>query len=236
MPHAQIHKAPSAFNKPGAFYFFQVPLEDVAKFGCAKRPRRRQREWARQCRGQQQVWKWCWQVPFAAKFGTWVRPAPCKHCGIKHQEKYRYSLCRGRREISRVVEYYLGELGWPVIKMTHGLISFSNYIIEYTFVPGLCKEFKNSTSQGSVSVAPVLVLIGGMIGSHRHHRRDPIWWRSTSIIRASDLTWHTRGQSQYLRYINLQYRSLSSLSRPPDMVNLIGDAIRDILASSQRPR
>ncbi|KAJ7655442.1 hypothetical protein B0H17DRAFT_1146433 [Mycena rosella] len=48
--------------------------------------------------------------------GAWVGPVQCDFCPVKHQEKFDYEACGGKRGIERVVEYYLGKLGWPIVK------------------------------------------------------------------------------------------------------------------------
>ncbi|KAJ6535579.1 hypothetical protein B0H19DRAFT_1271320 [Mycena capillaripes] len=128
LPSAVINKPPSASDKPGAFYDFELPQEGATKLGRSNAPRRRQKEWARKCRGQQQVWRGYWIVPYAAKFealihahfkraGAWISPTPCQYCGVKHLEKYSKRVCGGWTEIVKVVEYYLRRLGWPVIRV-----------------------------------------------------------------------------------------------------------------------
>ncbi|KAJ7075084.1 hypothetical protein B0H15DRAFT_800770 [Mycena belliarum] len=47
---------------------------------------------------------------------AWIRPRPCDYCRVKHQEKFDYEACGGRRGIRKAVEYYLRRLGWPIIR------------------------------------------------------------------------------------------------------------------------
>jgi hypothetical protein len=143
LPRSIIDAVPSAFDKRGSFYFFTEHHKRIAKYGRSNCAPRRKKEWARQCRPQKQDWECYWVVPYAAKFGeflpfglcgpltavsealihahfkragAWIRPVPCAYCGVKHCEKFDYRICGGRREVFRVVKYYLGRLGWPVIR------------------------------------------------------------------------------------------------------------------------
>ncbi|KAJ7429815.1 hypothetical protein B0H11DRAFT_1944196 [Mycena galericulata] len=118
---------PSASDRPGAFYTYFDPTFSIAKMGRSNDPPRRKLEWARQCRGEAQIWlPFYWEVPFAAKFeriihhhyqraGAWLGPVRCTFCGVNHREKYWF---HGYSELVRfitTVEHYLGVLGWPII-------------------------------------------------------------------------------------------------------------------------
>ncbi|KAJ7435197.1 hypothetical protein B0H11DRAFT_2367977, partial [Mycena galericulata] len=126
-----ILAAPSASDCRGGFYGFRIPKTRstlaIVKLGRAKEPRKRQAQWARQCRGERHRWlPYYWEVPFYKKFekiihchfkaaGAWVVPHRCRFCTVRHQEKFGLKACGGVRGLVRVVEYYLGRLNWPVI-------------------------------------------------------------------------------------------------------------------------
>ncbi|KAJ7505067.1 hypothetical protein B0H11DRAFT_1905143 [Mycena galericulata] len=138
---AILNSVPSPSDTYGvlyAFYIFRTqprrrygrtPKHPRAKvkIGRANNPLRRRREWARQCRGQRQKWWFWWDVPFAKKFerlihthfrvhGAWVQPSPCGFCLVRHEEQFDYARCGGKRGLIRVVEEYLGILGWPIVR------------------------------------------------------------------------------------------------------------------------
>ncbi|KAJ7438352.1 hypothetical protein FB451DRAFT_1192669, partial [Mycena latifolia] len=142
---AAIARKASASDKPGKIYGFKIPWYQPhrpkcrrrrsrraiprleVKIGRAKCPTKRRKQWLRKCKGQRQEWMFYWEVPEAAKFealihlhfkmaGAWIPPSECDFCGVRHQEKFDYVACGGRTGIVRVVEYYLGRLGWPVIR------------------------------------------------------------------------------------------------------------------------
>ncbi|KAJ7434397.1 hypothetical protein FB451DRAFT_1195329 [Mycena latifolia] len=142
---AAIARKASASDKPGKIYGFKIPRYQPhrpkcrrrrsrraiprleVKIGRAKCPTKRRKQWLRKCKGQRQEWMFYWEVPEAAKFealihlhfkmaGAWIPPSECDFCGVRHQEKFDYVACGGRTGIVRVVEYYLGRLGWPVIR------------------------------------------------------------------------------------------------------------------------
>ncbi|KAJ7464333.1 hypothetical protein B0H11DRAFT_2240733 [Mycena galericulata] len=128
-----ILAAPSASDCRGGFYGFRIPKTRstlaIVKLGRAKEPRKRQAQWARQCRGERHRWlPYYWEVPFYKKFekiihchfkaaGAWVVPHRCRFCTVRHQEKFGLKACGGVRGLVRVVEYYLGRLNWPVIRL-----------------------------------------------------------------------------------------------------------------------
>lgn len=70
-----IAAPPSVSDRRGSFYGFRIPNDSkcgqwAVKMGRAEKPGKRKRQWARQCRGQTQIWlPFCWEVPYAAKFG-----------------------------------------------------------------------------------------------------------------------------------------------------------------------
>ncbi|KAJ7453630.1 hypothetical protein B0H11DRAFT_2245267 [Mycena galericulata] len=117
---------PSASDGPGAFYGFRI--KKIFKLGRAKEPRKRQGQWARQCRGERHHWlPYYWEVPFYKKFekivhrhykaaGAWLTPHRCRFCSVRHQEKFSLKACGGVRGLVGVVEHYLGRLNWPVIR------------------------------------------------------------------------------------------------------------------------
>ncbi|KAJ7437495.1 hypothetical protein B0H11DRAFT_1935961 [Mycena galericulata] len=117
---------PSASDGPGAFYGFRI--KKIFKLGRAKEPRKRQGQWARQCRGERHHWlPYYWEVPFYKKFekiihlhykatGAWLAPHRCRFCSVRHQEKFGLKACGGVRGLVGVVEHYLGRLNWPVIR------------------------------------------------------------------------------------------------------------------------
>lgn len=80
LPAAVIDAPPSPKDERGAFYVFLTLKNDdddddeatAAKYGRSKQPPKRQRQWARQCPGQVQRWKFHWNVPYAKKFGACV--------------------------------------------------------------------------------------------------------------------------------------------------------------------
>ncbi|KAJ7440077.1 hypothetical protein B0H11DRAFT_2230170 [Mycena galericulata] len=131
-----ILAAPSASDCRGAFYGFLIAktrsTPGIVKLGRAKEPRKRQAQWARQCRGERHRWlPYYWEVPFYKKFekiihchykaaGAWVVPHRCRFCTVRHQEKFGLKACGGVRGLVRVVEYYLGRLNWPVIRRKLG--------------------------------------------------------------------------------------------------------------------
>ncbi|KAJ7429272.1 hypothetical protein B0H11DRAFT_2412504 [Mycena galericulata] len=127
---------PSASDGRGGFYGFRIAktrsTPGIIKLGRAKVPRKRQAQWARQCRGERHRWlPYYWEVPFYKKFekiihrhykaaGAWVVPHRCRFCTVRHQEKFDLKACGGVRGLVRVVEYYLGRLNWPVIRRKLG--------------------------------------------------------------------------------------------------------------------
>jgi hypothetical protein len=78
LPAAQIDTRPSYTDRAGMFYLFLILCKpddhddeaEAAKYGRTKCPPERQRQWARQCPGQVQRWKYYWEVPYAKKFGA----------------------------------------------------------------------------------------------------------------------------------------------------------------------
>ncbi|KAJ7602773.1 hypothetical protein B0H17DRAFT_1154908 [Mycena rosella] len=96
----------------------------------AQCPPKRQKQWQRQCRGQVQDWWFWYAVPDATKFGSHSSAfqiggglggtRAMRLLPVKHQEKFDYEACGGKRGIERVVEYYLGKLGWPIVKHKMG--------------------------------------------------------------------------------------------------------------------
>ncbi|KAJ7700794.1 hypothetical protein B0H17DRAFT_1195638 [Mycena rosella] len=137
---AAILAPPSALDKPGALYVFDIPAKQpnrrtrralaraqirMAKIGRSKYPWKRRAQWLWKCRGQRQDWWAYWNVPYAAKFealihlhfkllGAWMLPSECHFCGVCHTEKFGFCACGGRAGIARVVVFYLRCLGWPV--------------------------------------------------------------------------------------------------------------------------
>ncbi|KAJ7681688.1 hypothetical protein B0H17DRAFT_1138285 [Mycena rosella] len=130
-------------RKAGGFYAYKIrriqpngppppPLRQTQiKLGRVQCPPKRQKQWQWQCRGQVQDWWFWYAVPDATKFealihlhfklaGAWVGPVQCDFCPVKHQEKFDYEACGGKRGIERVVEYYLGKLGWLIVKYKMG--------------------------------------------------------------------------------------------------------------------
>ncbi|KAJ7096453.1 hypothetical protein C8R44DRAFT_889762 [Mycena epipterygia] len=140
---AAIVAPPSALDKPGALYVFDIPADQLnhrmrrtlawaqirmVKIGRSKHPWKRRGQWLRKCRGQRQEWWVYWNVPYAAKFealihlhfklmGAWMLPSECHFCGIHHTETFSSRACGGRDGIARVVVFYLRCLGWPVDKV-----------------------------------------------------------------------------------------------------------------------
>ncbi|KAJ7696326.1 hypothetical protein B0H17DRAFT_1198241 [Mycena rosella] len=66
-----------ALWRPGRVYTFEIapnqlppssPTEREAKIGFSGMPPRRKREWMRQCRPQQQEWRFYYHVPDARRF------------------------------------------------------------------------------------------------------------------------------------------------------------------------
>ncbi|KAJ6611739.1 hypothetical protein B0H10DRAFT_1952861 [Mycena sp. CBHHK59/15] len=137
---AAILAPPSALDKPGALYIFDILADQpnrrtchtlaqaqiwMAKIGHSKHPWKHWAQWLWKCRGQQQDWWAYWNVPYAAKFealihlhfkllGAWMLPSECHFCGIRHTKKFGFRACGGRAGIVRVVVFYLRRLGWPV--------------------------------------------------------------------------------------------------------------------------
>ncbi|KAJ7690528.1 hypothetical protein B0H17DRAFT_1201649 [Mycena rosella] len=132
-------------RKAGGFYAYKIrriqpngpppppSRQTQIKLGRAQCPPKCQKQWQRQCRGQVQDWWFWYAVPDATKFealihlhfklaGAWVGPVQCDFCPVKHQEKFDYEACGGKRGIERVVEYYLGKLGWPIVTFNSGYI------------------------------------------------------------------------------------------------------------------
>ncbi|KAJ6617612.1 hypothetical protein B0H10DRAFT_2218347 [Mycena sp. CBHHK59/15] len=131
---------PSALDKPGALYIFEIPADQpnrrtchalaraqirMAKIGHSKHPWKRWAQWLCKCWGQQQDWWAYWNVLYAAKFealihlhfkllGAWMLPSECHFCGVRHTENFGFRACGGRAGIARVVVFYLRCLGWPV--------------------------------------------------------------------------------------------------------------------------
>ncbi|KAJ7708380.1 hypothetical protein B0H17DRAFT_1191823 [Mycena rosella] len=128
LPDHIIDEPPSPSDKRGFLYEFVIldnDDDDVVKYGRSNNPLRRRREWAHQCKGQDQHWRYCWEVPFAAKFeklihehfkraGAWLGPSPCSCCPVTHREKFDLEQCGGMEAVIRVIEAYLHRLGWPV--------------------------------------------------------------------------------------------------------------------------
>ncbi|KAJ6609801.1 hypothetical protein B0H10DRAFT_2225600 [Mycena sp. CBHHK59/15] len=131
---------PSALDKPGALYIFEIPADQpnrrtrhalawaqirMAKIGHSKHPWKRWAQWLCKCWGQQQDWWAYWNVLYAAKFealihlhfklrGAWMLPSECHFCGVRHTEKFGFRACGGRAGIACVIVFYLRRLGWPV--------------------------------------------------------------------------------------------------------------------------
>ncbi|KAJ6507508.1 hypothetical protein DFH09DRAFT_1101317 [Mycena vulgaris] len=139
LPDQIIDKPPSRCDKPGYFYDFLIVDDDdeddedalIIKYGRSADPVTRRKQWRRQCKGQHQRWQYCWEVPFATKFGfnsgaeslihehfkhagAWLGPSKCNFCMVSHREKYDYRRCGGREGVNEVVVAYLRRLGWPV--------------------------------------------------------------------------------------------------------------------------
>ncbi|KAJ7075710.1 hypothetical protein B0H15DRAFT_865939 [Mycena belliarum] len=136
---AVLSMAPSAFDKPGAIYVYEIPAKQPnspnqrsrrteLKYGRAKEPTKRRAQWLRKCRGQDQRWLCYWNIPFAAKFeklihthfklkGAWLGRTACDFCKTEHQEKYDKGTCGGRAVVVQEVEFYLGLLGWPILRV-----------------------------------------------------------------------------------------------------------------------
>ncbi|KAJ7052430.1 hypothetical protein C8F01DRAFT_1337509 [Mycena amicta] len=126
-PPPSLLVPPSPSDKRGSLYVFSEDSGQVFKIGRTNCPPRRKEEWARQCKPAAQQWMFHWRVPYAKKFealvhahfkyhGAWLRPSRCRHCRVKHREKFGAGLCGGRNEVIRVVEDYLGQLGWDVMR------------------------------------------------------------------------------------------------------------------------
>ncbi|KAJ7645718.1 hypothetical protein B0H17DRAFT_1148374 [Mycena rosella] len=129
-------------RKAGGFYAYKIrriqpngppppPLRQTQiKLGRAQCPPKRQKQWQRQCRGQVQDWWFWYAVPDATKLrlsficiSNWRGPGwtrAMRLLPVKHQEKFDYEACGGKRGIERVVEYYLGKLGWPIVSIRWG--------------------------------------------------------------------------------------------------------------------
>ncbi|KAJ7686109.1 hypothetical protein B0H17DRAFT_1204494 [Mycena rosella] len=110
-----FHANPSPSDRPGLSYNYIMD------------PAARQGQWRNQCRGEQQDWGEYYEVPFAAKFerilhrhfrleGAWLGPVRCDYCGRRHLEKFDLAAVSGRAQFQQVAEFYLGQLGWPIIK------------------------------------------------------------------------------------------------------------------------
>ncbi|KAJ7448365.1 hypothetical protein FB451DRAFT_1187796 [Mycena latifolia] len=120
----------------GGVYPFQIPPDQCPphspnqreiKIGFSSSPRRRKREWMRQCFPQQQEWLFYYDVPDARRFealihlhfklqGAWIPPRSCEFCGVRHQEKFDHARCGGIAGVIIVMEYYLWRLGWPSVR------------------------------------------------------------------------------------------------------------------------
>ncbi|KAJ7696825.1 hypothetical protein B0H17DRAFT_1130829 [Mycena rosella] len=115
LPDHIIDEPPSPSDKRGFLYEFVIlddDDDDVVKYGRSNNPLRRRREWARQCKGQDQHWQYCWEVPFAAKFeklihehfkraGAWLGPSPCSCCPVTHREKFDLEQCGEMKAVIR---------------------------------------------------------------------------------------------------------------------------------------
>jgi hypothetical protein len=154
LPAPVVHKLPSRSDKWGCVYVFEIPEEQPDlplgeiekdpefKIGRALEPPKRQGQWRRKCRGQEQRWICYWEVVYAAKFGAcpllfsflrsewflflealihahfkkvgaWNTPTECAFCGTRHIEKFDAKACGGLLGVMRVVEKYLRLLNWP---------------------------------------------------------------------------------------------------------------------------
>ncbi|KAJ7663577.1 hypothetical protein B0H17DRAFT_1211590 [Mycena rosella] len=123
-----------ALWRPGRVYTFEIapnqlppssPTEREAKIGFSGMPPRRKREWMRQCRPQQQEWRFYYHVPDARRFealihlhfrlhSAWIPPKRCEFCGVRHQEKFSLARCGEMDGIIAVFDTYLHhvDVGW----------------------------------------------------------------------------------------------------------------------------
>ncbi|KAJ7687016.1 hypothetical protein B0H17DRAFT_1203865 [Mycena rosella] len=138
LPDHIIDEPPSPLDKRRFLYEFVIfddDDDDVVKYGRSNNPLRRRQEWVRQCKGQDQHWRYCWEVPFAAKFeklihehfkcaGAWLGPSPCSCCPVTHREKFDLEQCGGMEAVIRVIEAYLHRLGWPVRRYEITMVEF----------------------------------------------------------------------------------------------------------------
>ncbi|KAJ7692375.1 hypothetical protein B0H17DRAFT_1200452 [Mycena rosella] len=139
-----------ALWRPGGIYTFEIapnqlppssPTEREAKIGFSGMPPRRKREWRRQCRPQQQEWKFYYHVPDARRFealihlhfrlhGAWIPPKRCEFCGVRHKEKFNLARCGEMDGIIAAFEYYLWRLNWLSIRqVTFTLISTMSMLV-----------------------------------------------------------------------------------------------------------
>ncbi|KAJ7710727.1 hypothetical protein B0H17DRAFT_1190424 [Mycena rosella] len=104
---AAILAPPSALDKPGALYVFDI---------LAKQPNCRS---AAPSHGRRYGWRQL-GTPKALihlhfkLLGAWMLPSECHFCGVRHTEKFGLHACGGRAGIAHVVVFYLRCLGWPV--------------------------------------------------------------------------------------------------------------------------
>ncbi|KAJ7708234.1 hypothetical protein B0H17DRAFT_1174362 [Mycena rosella] len=127
---AAILAPPSALDKPGALYVFDIPADRpnrrtrralaraqirMAKIRCSKHPWKRRAQWVSKYRGQRQDWWAYCNVLYAAKIST--DPPPLQTPGGMDvtfgmpllwrlsYRKFGFRACGGRAEIARVVVF-----------------------------------------------------------------------------------------------------------------------------------
>ncbi|KAJ7449392.1 hypothetical protein B0H11DRAFT_1924031 [Mycena galericulata] len=201
---------PSASDRPGGFYTYFDPTFSIAKMGRSNDPARRKLEWARQCRGEAQIWlPFYWEVPFAAKFerlihhhyqraGAWLGPVRCTFCGVNHREKYWF---HGYSELIRfimTVEHYLGVLAKSADTpptpsggrgRLHPLVfdSAFNYYLDRSKNPHVCFWLREGEGAGAggpggvpASLTPPPLSVNSGRGSEEYYNKSLL--RSNYVI------------------------------------------------------
>ncbi|KAJ6454085.1 hypothetical protein C8R47DRAFT_1252659 [Mycena vitilis] len=121
-----IQSTASATDGLGGLYGFYEPGSGEVKLGHSNCPRRRRREWRRQCAPQTQIWwPFYWEVPHRKKFekimhsflkaiGAWTGKHRCSYCHKVHQEKFCLEKCGGAYTLTLTIDVFVLALGWAI--------------------------------------------------------------------------------------------------------------------------
>ncbi|KAJ7615725.1 hypothetical protein DFH06DRAFT_1145765 [Mycena polygramma] len=102
-----------------------------------------------------------------ARGGT-IKPYPCPGCGVKHREFYLYSAAGGIDGICEVIEFWLGALGQPILRLE--ICRIQHKVV----AAGLRSDHRRGGVPLARPASPImrtfvgLTFVGGLTGTYGH--------------------------------------------------------------------